>query len=295
MAELFASLDGGPLQQSAGKRKANLPRPSTWVKGPGGINPDNRPWEQVSKEYAFVEKMAGIRPRVKGKGYLERFDYWLNSFRYLRAVGRVNCTWARFNEAMEKIKVQSEPQVRRRLARETALPIRKELVAQVAEVHRHLLATVATNGAMGNVTNWQQHIIPTLLTRPGEELAEILGEDLPDNAMPANSDSGPFRLFVPTVRSSLQPGEDLRLKAIVLGARRPSEVTLHWRSMGKGNYKSTPLANVARGVSAVRIGASRIKNDLEYYVTARSADGQESIFPTTAPDINQTIVIMKEK
>ncbi|MEA3227071.1 MAG: hypothetical protein U9Q07_14065, partial [Planctomycetota bacterium] len=179
--------------------------------------------------------------------------------------------------------------------RETALPIRKELVAQVAEVHRHLLATVTTNGMMGNVTNWQQHVMPTLLTKPGEELAEILDEDLPDDAMPSNSYSGSFRLFVPTVRSSLAPGENLRLKAIALGTDRPSDVTLHWRSMGKGDFKSTPLTNVARGVYSVRIGAGQFKNDLEYYVTAKSIGGKESIFPATAPDINQTVVIMKEK
>ncbi|UCF15083.1 MAG: hypothetical protein JSW59_16865, partial [Phycisphaerales bacterium] len=158
MAEFFTNLDGGPLEESTGKRKANLPRPSTWVRGPGGINPDSRPWKQVGKEYAFVEEMAKLRPKVKGKGYLERFDYWLNNFRYLRAVGRVNCTWGRFNEAMKKVKTANQPKAQQRLARDRALPIRKELAAQVADVHRYLLTTVNTNGAMGNVTNWQQHI-----------------------------------------------------------------------------------------------------------------------------------------
>lgn len=33
------------------------------------------------------------------------------------------------------------------------LPIRKESVAQVAEAHRYLPATVSTNVAVGNLTN----------------------------------------------------------------------------------------------------------------------------------------------
>ena len=80
---------------------------------------------------------------------------------------------------MKQVKDQKQPNKQKQLARKLALPLRKELVAQVSEVHRYLLATVTTNGAMGNVTNWQQHIMPKLLSEPGQELAKILGEDLP--------------------------------------------------------------------------------------------------------------------
>ncbi|MFH1716120.1 MAG: malectin domain-containing carbohydrate-binding protein [Planctomycetota bacterium] len=297
IARLFTSLDGGPTTAERGQRGASLPRPSTWVKGPGGINPDERPWEQVSKEYAFVEELAKLRPRVKGGGRLERFDYWLNNFRYLRAVGQVNCTWARFNAAMKKVKDEKEPEARRRLARRTALPIRKELVAQVADVHRYLLATVTTNGGMGNVTNWQQHVMPMLLTGPGNELAEILGEDLPADAIPSKAypaEAG-LRLIVPTVRSSLMADEGLELKAIVLASDQPGDVAMYWRPMGKGEYKRTPLTHVARGVYSVQIPAEKIKSDLEYYIKASSADGREITFPASAPNISQTVVVLKER
>jgi hypothetical protein len=294
-ARLFASLDGGPLAADQGQRGTNLPRPSTWVGGPGGINPDERPWGQAGKEYDFVEQMAGLRPQVKGAGNLERFDYWLNSFRYLREVGQVNCTWARFNAAMKKVKDEKEPQTRKRLAQETALPIRKELVAQVAEVHRYLLATVSTNGGMGNVANWQQHVMPALLTEPGRELAEILGVELPADAMPSAPYRGSLRLIVPTVRGSLSGGEDLKLKVIVLAAGQPKDAALYWRTMGKGNYTKIPLTHVARGVYSARIPAGSIKGDLEYYIKAISADDQEAVFPAAAPDVTQTVVVIEEK
>ncbi|MBA7637047.1 hypothetical protein ES703_44679 [subsurface metagenome] len=293
IAKLFTRLDGGPSATAEGQRNTNLPRPSTWVGGPGGIRPDARPAEQVSKEYAFVDELSKLRPQVKGPGNLERFDYWLNNFRYLRAVGQVNCTWARFNAAMKKVKDEKNADARRQLALLDALPLRKELVAQVADAHRHLLATVTTNGAMGNVANWQQHLMPTLLTEPGQELAKILGEDLPADAMPSKRYEGPPRIIVPTVRGSLMTGEGLKLKVIILAENPPKDAALYWRLMGKDKFNKISLTHIARGVYSVAIPAERIgQADIEYYIRVSSASSQEIYFPPTAPHINQTVVVM---
>ena len=170
-----------------------------------------------------MDELAGLRSKVRGPGNLERFDYWLNTMRYVKAVGRVNCTWGRFNAAMSKVKKEQDKDKQKQLARETLLPIRKELVQQVAEAHELLLASITTTGGMGTVANWQQHLLPSLLTQPGKELADILGEPLPADAMPSDSYDGPPRLIVPTARASLTAGEDLRLKVICRSARRTSE------------------------------------------------------------------------
>ena len=55
-AAIFAKMDGA------------LPKPCTWVAGPGGIQPDGRPWEQVKQEYAFVDEFAALRPGCGGRG-----------------------------------------------------------------------------------------------------------------------------------------------------------------------------------------------------------------------------------
>jgi len=294
IAKLFASLDGGPSAVTQGQGNTNLPRPSTWVGGPGGINPDPRPWEQVSKEYEFVDELAKLRPQVKGPGNLERFDYWLNTFRYLREVGRVNCTWAQFNAAMKKVKDQKQADTQKQVALETALPIRKELVAQVVDVHRYLLATITTTGGMGNVTNWQQHLMPALLTQPGEELEKILGQQLPEDAEPTDKYDGPPRIIVPTVRSSLKSGEDLRLKVIILAQQQPEDAFLYYRPMGTDNYTKATLTHVARGVYSVMIPAREIKNnDLEYHIKVTFDDDHSVYFPATAPQMNQTVVIIR--
>jgi hypothetical protein len=294
VAKLFTGLDGGPSAITQGQGNTNLPRPSTWVGGPGGIKPDTRPWEKVSKEYEFAEELARLRPQVKGPGNLERFDYWLNSFRYLRAVGRVNCTWARFNKVMKKVKDEKQADAQKQLALQTALPIRKELVAQVADVHRHLLATITTTGGIGNVTNWQQHVMPSLLTQPGRELEKILGEELPEEATPSKPYDGPTRIIVPTVRGSLMAGEDLRLNVIVLAQKQPKDAFLYWRSMGMDQYIMVALTHIARGVYSVTIPVREIKkSDLEYHIKVTFEDNYAIYFPATAPDIDQTVVVIQ--
>jgi hypothetical protein len=295
-AKLFAKLDGGPDMGIGKRRQDYLPRPATWVDGPGGIQPDTRPWDQVRTEYAFVDDLAGLRSKVQGFGNLERFDYWLNTMRYLRAVGRVNCTWDRFNAALGKVKKEQDRDTQKQLARETLLPIRKELVGQVAQAHALLLASITTTGGMGTVANWQQHLLPSLLTQPGKELADILGEPLPAEAMPSDFYDGPPRLIVPTARASLRAGEDLRLKIIFVGRASPHDgragtLALHWRPLGKGTFERMPLEHVARGVYSVRIPASRITDDIEYYVQA-SVGADTLRFPATAPAMNQTVVVM---
>jgi hypothetical protein len=62
IAEIFAGLDG------------RHPVPVNWTDGPGGIAPNAKPWDDVRKDYAFVDALAAIRPRLTGKGSLDRFD-----------------------------------------------------------------------------------------------------------------------------------------------------------------------------------------------------------------------------
>jgi len=292
LAALFCRLDGGPLSKSRNDRRTNLPRPATWANGPGGLKPDPRPWQQVSREYAFVDEMAGLRSRIKGAGNLERFDYWLNNFRYMRAVAKTNCTWARFNRIMKKIRVQKNAEQKKRLAIQTAIPIRRQLVADVADVQKYLLSTITTKGGMGNVMNWQQHLIPKIVTDPAKELAKILGEALPADAIPWKRYDGAERMYVPTVRSSLMQGEDLRLKIIVLGKRGDAELTLYRRQLGEGEYRKLPVEHVGRGVYSARLSGQSINGrDFEYYIEAKSAGGSKLHWPVTAPERNQTVVV----
>jgi hypothetical protein len=285
----FGPEAAGPIAAIFTRIDCHLPRPADWVTGPGSIRPDERPWKQAQQEYAFVDQLAALRPQITGPGNLERFDYWLDQFRCLRSIGQVRCVWARFNAALAKAKADKDPQVQRRLARELVLPVRKELVAAFAELHRHLLATVTNPGEMGNVCNWQQQTLPVLLTIPGRELAKLLGEDLPADAMPSKEYAGQPRLFVPAVRTGIVSGEAFKLTVTILGGQ-PEEAVVCWRPLGVGQFAKTPLRHVARGVYAVTLPAEAAGADFEYYVQA-TVGGKPLVFPPTAPALNQTVVV----
>jgi hypothetical protein len=271
------------------KIDCRLPRPSDWVHGPGGIRPDHRRWDKVSSEYAFVDDLAQLRPNVRGAGSRERFDWWLNMFRHLRAMARVNCTWALCTNALGEVKAEKTPETRKQVALDELLPLRRQLVREVGELYETLLATVSNPGEMGTVMNWEQHNFPDLLEKPGAELERILGEPLPADATLPNEYRGPTRIIVPTLRTTFAPGESIRLKVIVLSQGRPREVMLHSRRMGRGDFAATAVQQVANAVYAVAIPEGN-GDDIEYYLSVTDAYGQEAVFPATAPSLNQTLV-----
>jgi hypothetical protein len=281
---LFQHLDG------------RMPRPSDWTDGPGGLKPDPRPWEQVQGDYAFALQFEQLRAAVRGAGQLARFDYWLASFRYLRAMGQVNCAWARYDAALAPVKALTDPAEARRRARAELLPLRRELVRCVAGVYTNLLATVSNPGELGTVMNWESHILPGLLTRPGEELAGLLGEPLPADAQPAGTYQGPTRVIVPTVRSSYEPAEPFSLRVLVLAEAPPAEVVVNWRRLGTGSFRSLPLSRVGRGVYTVAFPAeATAAPDFEYYVEVRAGSAGPVRFPASAPRLNQTLTRLPVK
>ena len=85
--------EGAAPEISAIFRKidSNLPVATDWGKDgyPGGIHPDPAYWDKEKTNYSFVEEMEKIRPGIVGAGNLERFDYYLNQYRYLRSLGRL--------------------------------------------------------------------------------------------------------------------------------------------------------------------------------------------------------------
>ena len=267
-----------------------LPKPSTWINGPGGIQPDPRPWEQVRKEYAFVDEFASLRPKAKGAGNLARFDYWLHTFKYFRGIGELNCAWAEYNRVMESVKREKDPAAQKELARAQALPARRKLVELLGWVYDDLLATVSTTGELGTVANWNQHNLPDLLTKPGAELAKVLGEALPSDAQPSMQYHGPMRVIVPTLRTSLPANDALKLKVIILSAQAPQTAQLYYRRLGAKRFTTVPLRHDVRGVYRAEIPAQQ--DDFEYYVQAQPERGEPVCLPATAPKLNQTVIVL---
>ena len=280
-ARIFERLDG------------KLPRPADWVNGPGGMNPDPRPWAEVAKDYTFVVDFAALQSRVLGAGNQERFRYWLDHFRYMRAMGELRCAWAAYNTIAEQLKTTTDTAARQALARREALPRRRDIVRLVAAVYEPLLASVSNTGELGTVANWEQHILPSLVGRPGEQLAQALGEGLPADAQLPTTYTGAPRLLVPTPRSIFSADEEARIRAIVLAKEPPLNVALFWRPLGTKTYTKTIFEHVARGVYTVKPPfVARDGADVEYYVETVTAGGETARFPATAPALNQTCIVV---
>lgn len=296
IADIFSSHDGVEFI-TKGKYKSKLPKPSTWVGGPGGINPDERSWEDVLKEYQFVNELEDLRSQINGSGNLERFDYWLNQFKYMRETGHLNCVWFKFNKIMEEIKAINNPEKQKKLAYEKALPLRIEMIGILTEAQNYLMASITTNGGLGNIANWQQHIFPRLIRESGMLLEKYLGKELPDKAKLPNYYSGLSHMFLSTVRTILNKGENLNLKIRTISNDngRLVEATIYWRTLGKNRYKSRKLNHLVRGVYEFQINPEEITDKgLEYYVQVKFKNGDIIKFPATAPDINQIVTLLPE-
>lgn len=119
----------------------------------------------------------------------------------------------------------------------------------------------------------------------------MLGKPLPEDARPRTTYAGPLRVIVPTVRSSIAPGEAPRLKVLILSGK-PASGAVHWREIGKGDFAEIPLTAVARGVYRAEIPARKADViGIEYFVKVSSEDGQAAQYPASAPGVCQTVVV----
>ncbi len=277
IAAIFARIDG------------RHPVPVTWIGGPGNIRPDARPWDEVKTLYDFVDDLAALEPRIAGPGNKERFDYWLTSFRYMREVARFNCLWAVYNKAFEKAKAAKDEPARKAVLTKDALPVRAEMAGALRRIFAALLATVSNTGELGTIANWEQHLLPGAWERPEAELVKMLGGELPPEILLPRDYEGAPRVIVPAVRTSLEAGEPLSLKVIVLARGRPEAASIFWRELGKGAFRAVPLQNTARGVFTVTLPPPA--TDIEYYVEIR-ADHSAVRFPAAAPERNQTVIVL---
>ena len=96
---------------------------------------------------------------------------------------------------------------------------------------------------------------------------------------------GQPRLIVPCVRSVVNKGESLKLTIIALDKSPVNFVVVHVRRLGKGPWQTIPATRIARAVYEAKLPAE--EDDFEYYITA----GKNLVWPATATNINQTVVV----
>jgi len=119
IGKVFAAMDGKVPQVTDGGCPS------------GKLAPVGTPWSAVAPRFAFVDELESFRPCVRGGGNLDRFDYWLNTFKYCRSLAQLRCALAK--------------------------PDADALARLYADAYRYLLATVNTPGALAMVVNMENH------------------------------------------------------------------------------------------------------------------------------------------
>lgn len=281
-AKIFEEIDG----TMPGGKITLIPRPGEWS-GPGGIKPDTLTWEQRKTDYLFIDKFEKLSKSVAGSGNRERYDYWLNTFRYLQATGKFACLTGEINRLIDAVKKDSSINRTESLKRFTDLRISQ--IKEFEEVISYLLKTIYTTGELGTLANWQQHNYAYYIYMTGKEFEKIIGKELPASCWPSDKILDINRIIIPTLRTTLRRNENFRIK-VLIPVNDLKSAKLFWKPLGRNNFNQTDLQNVNRSVWMAEIASQSITGDFEYYIEVKSSAGSIR-FPSTHPVNNQTVVV----
>jgi hypothetical protein len=295
LVRIFTELDSKGTESKEGYKGDAPLNASDWIQGPGGlmVNRDLADIEERIERYDFLPEFEAFRGSITGAGNLERFDYWLNAFRFNKAVLEVTHTQIELNTIVDRIKREINKGKKLDIATVEALPKRIELAEKWENMNRILLSFVSSSGELGTVANLEMHNIRKNgnLTGHDELLQSILEADLPAEANVSKAYSGKTRIVVTSEPSILQSGKDFYLRIRVLSEEENITGKIFYKGLGERDYIAADLERMASNVFEVRIAADDIPGDFEYYIEV--VTGKEKVLhPATAGDINLAVVIL---
>jgi len=193
---------------------------------------------------------------------------------------------------MSELSKKPDAAAKKEFARESALPARVELKNAWCQMVTLCLETADTWGAIDHVFTHEMFNRGEMGLIEGHDraLGAALGGELPDALRPDHTYYGAPRLIVPTQRSVTFKGEALTLKIIALDKEAARNVTVQIRPLGSGEWKAIPATQLARAVWNATLPAAT--DDFEYRIVAESATGANLTWPATAPEMNQTVVVV---
>jgi len=300
-ASIFARLDGGPLYlRGENLRKANLPRSSMWHQGPGAVISrrnesvhifDSR--AEMDQAFSFIEELEDLRGGVQGKGNLERFDYWLNTFKFAKATSQLGFVLDELDRTVETVHETLDTTEKAQIVVGQAIPLRVEAATLWEEMSEKMLAVVSNMGELGTIANLEQHNLGrlNLLGKHDNLLTEFTGQPLPASTSLKQEYGGPLRVIVPTKRTMIEDGEDLVLRVRVLSRQAVTSATMYWRHLGASRFTRQPLTHLSRSVYQVTLDKERFAGeDFEYYIDVENPEDRRT-WPVTAPEINHSVVV----
>jgi hypothetical protein len=226
-----------------------------------------------------VDKLAALRPKIEGAGNLERFDYWLDTYRYMAALAEAGC----LRGDLDKTVAAKDFAL--------ALSIRISLAHAWERMMAFQMAAADTPGELGTLANLEQHSRGTLkfLSAHDDEIVKALGKPLPQSAEPAKVYAGPSRIIVPAARTLVGKGEALNIKVIAIDKQPVKTASAFWRPLGGNSFHEVAVTHVGRAVYMLSLPP--VESDIEYYIQVETATGTKLTWPATAPSLNQTCVV----
>lgn len=84
-------------------------------------------------------------------------------FGYLRDMGQAGCTLGQLQKTLDKCGHAGNATAMRQCVVDELIPSLSVLSANLQNLSNHLAETISTTGALGSMTNFQQHSLPTVL------------------------------------------------------------------------------------------------------------------------------------
>jgi hypothetical protein len=246
--------------------------------------------EQISEFFAPLRELESSRPRIKGAGNLERFDYWLNLIRATHLRVR---TWVLANRLEMKLKAPNAIQgadQKRAFAQQEILPLRLEIARSYENLIAAFVMCARSPGEIGTIASIESGSRGRVVSAHDSAIAELLGVPLPAQAAIDTAYHGAPRICLSAKTSQLNAREPLELRPFVLSGPKCTELNLYWRPLGKSVFKKVVASHRARQAYRVTLPALP-PGTVEYYLQAALEDGRKVFWPATAPSMNQTVVV----
>jgi len=295
LVKIFTTLDSKGTESEEGNKGDAPLNASDWIMGPGAImtNRDPADLQERIGRYDFLTELEKFRTKISGKGNIERFDYWLNAFRFNQAVLETALAQVRLNQAIDNIKNETDESKQVEIVRNLAVPLRIELAEKWGIMNRILLAFVSTNGELGTIANLEMHGMRKNgnLNGHDEYLKSILKSDLPENSRVSSTFSGETRIVVTTNQTILQKGDDFNLRIRILSESEKLSGMIFYKALGTRNLSAVSLERIKSNVFEVKLTSAEVPDDFEYYIEVD--DGSQKVFsPVTAGSINSSVVVL---
>ena len=244
----------------------------------------------IATFFAPLPAMEALRPRIQGTGNLERFDYWLNLVRATQL--RVQ-TWvlaARLRETVAHAHRLAGTDAQREFVRKEILPLRLQVARHYEDLIASLVRCAKSPGEVGTITSIESGCRGRIVSASDAAIEKLLGEPMPADAVIRTSYRGEPRIFVSAPCTEMPAAPFLDIRAFVLAESKCDGVTLYYRPLGEGAFKSVPATHRARQAYRAALPAPS-QGTLEYYLEAVLDGGRKVRWPASAPSINQTVVV----